>query len=187
MEDECRCVPEPEVDNEPRGEYDAQRMLEAQEQRDRAAMPEQPIAIDEVRYDTNTTQMEPQAQPVTARPTENGAPLIPPMDMQSAAAVPKGKCYIPGNPVFSCARDVPMEQMPMPMPDEWFQGYSQRSVHPMYRTTSSDYGARTPTVHTMPTKFYPMSQEFSGHLGKCGMYRNHSLNCELDKNIVPDH
>ena len=64
MEDECRCVPEPEVDNEPRGEYDAQRMLEAQEQRDRAAMPEQPIAIDEVRYDTNTTQMEPQAQPV---------------------------------------------------------------------------------------------------------------------------
>lgn len=31
-----------------------------------------------------------------------------------------GKCYIPGNPVFSCARDVPMEQMPMPMPDGWY-------------------------------------------------------------------
>jgi len=70
---------------------------------------------------------------------------------------------------------------------EWFQGYSQKPVHPMYRTTNSNYGKRAPTVHTMPTSFNGKSQQFSEKLGKCGNYRNHSLNCAMDKTNVPTH
>ncbi|KAK2165307.1 hypothetical protein LSH36_52g06054 [Paralvinella palmiformis] len=70
---------------------------------------------------------------------------------------------------------------------DWFQGYKSKEQHPMYRTTNREYGAREPSVHTMPTVFHAKSQQFSGDLGKCGMYRNHSLNCASDKSFVPDH
>ncbi|XP_076448465.1 piercer of microtubule wall 1 protein-like [Babylonia areolata] len=67
---------------------------------------------------------------------------------------------------------------------EWFQGYGGKKQHPMYRTSSSTYGGKSPSVHTMPTQFYARSQKFSGHLGSCGMYRNYSLNTEMDKSKV---
>ncbi|PVD24279.1 hypothetical protein C0Q70_14750 [Pomacea canaliculata] len=67
---------------------------------------------------------------------------------------------------------------------EWFQGYGGKNQHPMYRTSNSNYGARAPSVHTMPTQFHAKSQKFSMHLGKCGMYRNCSLNTEVDKSKV---
>jgi len=70
---------------------------------------------------------------------------------------------------------------------DWFQGYSEKPVSALYRTTNSNYGCKKPTVHTMPTTFHAKSQKFSECLGKCGMYRNHSLNCDMDKKIVPDH
>ena len=64
MDEECRCVPEPEEDNEPRGDYDAQQMLEAQERSGQTiTLPEQPPIDNE--FDNNTAQiMEPQSQPV---------------------------------------------------------------------------------------------------------------------------
>lgn len=67
---------------------------------------------------------------------------------------------------------------------EWFQGYSTKKEHPMYRTSSSEYGSRIPTVHTMPITFNARSQKFSEHLGKCGMYRNQSLNTAMDQSRV---
>lgn len=70
---------------------------------------------------------------------------------------------------------------------DWFQGYEGKKVAPMYRTSNADYGNRAPSVHTMPTTFHAKSQQFSLDLGKCGMYRNHSLNCAMDKSNVPDH
>ncbi|WAR25758.1 CI116-like protein [Mya arenaria] len=67
---------------------------------------------------------------------------------------------------------------------DWFQGYGGKTQHPMYRTTAATYGAKTPSVHTMPTSFHCRSQKFSEHLGTCGMYRNHSLNTNLDTSNV---
>lgn len=61
-----------------------------------------------------------------------------------------------------------------------FQGYEHKPQHPMYRTTNKDYGGRPPTVHNMPNSFHAKSQKFSEGLGKCGMFRNHSLNTAKD-------
>ncbi|XP_056633406.1 piercer of microtubule wall 1 protein [Diorhabda carinulata] len=66
----------------------------------------------------------------------------------------------------------------------WFYGYGlQKSPpdHPFYRTTSSDYGRYPPTIHTVPTSFYPTCQEFSKALAKAGNYKNYSLNTGLDR------
>ncbi|XP_060526587.1 piercer of microtubule wall 1 protein [Cylas formicarius] len=64
----------------------------------------------------------------------------------------------------------------------WFYGYGiqKPQEHPFYRTTSSDYGRYPPTIHTVPTSFFPKTQEFSATLAKAGMYRNYSLNTGLD-------
>lgn len=67
---------------------------------------------------------------------------------------------------------------------DWFQGYGGKAQHPMYRTSSAIIGSKPPSVHTVPTQFYCRSQKFSEHLGKCGMYRNHSLNTGMDKTNV---
>ena len=69
---------------------------------------------------------------------------------------------------------------------ELFKGYSTKPVHHIYRTTNSTYGGKSPSVHTMPNAFHAKSHEFSEQLGNCGMYRNHSLNCALDK-TKPGH
>nr|CAX73860.1 hypotheticial protein [Schistosoma japonicum] len=50
-----------------------------------------------------------------------------------------------------------------------------------FKTTSSDYGLFAPNTHTMANYYYPLKGEFSHHLGKCGMYRNHSFNTSMDK------
>ncbi|XP_028398273.1 UPF0691 protein C9orf116 homolog isoform X2 [Dendronephthya gigantea] len=65
-----------------------------------------------------------------------------------------------------------------------FQGYNAKTQHPMYMTSSMEYGSRQPTVHTMPTTFHAKNQKFSEHLGTCGMYRDHSLNTAMDKSVV---
>jgi len=67
---------------------------------------------------------------------------------------------------------------------DWFNGYGGKAQHPMYSTEASRYGGKKPSVHTMPTQFYAKSQKFSEHLGTCGMYRNFSLNTEMDKSKV---
>ncbi|XP_043494585.1 UPF0691 protein C9orf116 homolog [Polistes fuscatus] len=68
-----------------------------------------------------------------------------------------------------------------------FKGYRQDDVplpHPCYRSTSMDYGWYAPTIHTVPTTYYPRNASFSREVGFGGMYRNYSLNTELDKTIV---
>jgi hypothetical protein len=44
---------------------------------------------------------------------------------------------------------------------EWFQGYGSKKQHPMYMTTSAQYGSMAPSVHTVPTQFFARSQKFS--------------------------
>ncbi|XP_068714267.1 piercer of microtubule wall 1 protein-like isoform X2 [Montipora capricornis] len=65
-----------------------------------------------------------------------------------------------------------------------FEGYSTKKQNPMYLTSAMEYGRHRPTVHTMPTSFHAKCQKFTEHLGKCGMYRNQSLNTAMDKSIV---
>ncbi|XP_025106834.1 UPF0691 protein C9orf116-like isoform X1 [Pomacea canaliculata] len=89
-----------------------------------------------------------------------------------------------GNPVVTFTGPLDYKPYKAPSGSEWFQGYGGKNQHPMYRTSNSNYGARAPSVHTMPTQFHAKSQKFSMHLGKCGMYRNCSLNTEVDKSKV---
>ena len=42
-----------------------------------------------------------------------------------------------------------------------FEGYQNKPQHPMYTTTAMVYGAKKPSVHTMPTSFHCKSQSFS--------------------------
>lgn len=46
-----------------------------------------------------------------------------------------------------------------------------------------DYGWYAPTIHTVPTTYYPRSTSFSDEYGRAGMSRNCSLNTELDKTL----
>ncbi|XP_048516046.1 piercer of microtubule wall 1 protein [Athalia rosae] len=67
-----------------------------------------------------------------------------------------------------------------------FQGYRQDDCslpHPCYRSTSMDYGWHAPTIHSVPTSFFPRTNEFTNRLARAGMYRNCSLNTELDKSF----
>ncbi|CAF4373161.1 unnamed protein product [Rotaria sp. Silwood2] len=63
----------------------------------------------------------------------------------------------------------------------WWQGYSKKEPNPLYRTTAQDYGAEKPNIHTMPTVYRTQSSAFTGHLGKCGIYRYQGLNTAVDK------
>jgi len=65
-----------------------------------------------------------------------------------------------------------------------FEGYDIKPQNPMYRTTNMTYGAKPPSVHTMPTSFHARTQKFSEPLGKCGMYRNQGLNTGKDVSLV---
>jgi len=68
---------------------------------------------------------------------------------------------------------------------EVFKGYGQDNPpHPCYWKTSMDYGWYAPTVHTVPTSYYPRNNSFSAELNRAGMYRNCSLNTELDKSLL---
>ncbi|XP_069078529.1 piercer of microtubule wall 2 protein [Pleurodeles waltl] len=83
----------------------------------------------------------------------------------------------PGNPIFSC-------MMP-PSDSSNSLGAKPQSI--LFKTTSGQYGALTPTYEMSPCVYYPMTQYFSDELGKCGMYRNHSLNTALDRSKVYDY
>ena len=64
----------------------------------------------------------------------------------------------------------------------WFQGYgAQKQQNPVFKTSSSSYGSLPPTVHEMPIIYKGKNRRFTEHLGKCGMYRNNSLNTGMDK------
>ncbi|KAF5299300.1 hypothetical protein FQA39_LY02473 [Lamprigera yunnana] len=66
-----------------------------------------------------------------------------------------------------------------------FYGYGiqrQTPEHPLYRTTTSDYGRYPPTVHTITNSFFPSTREFTTVASRGGMYRNYSLNTGKDPN-----
>ncbi|CRK91787.1 CLUMA_CG005418, isoform A [Clunio marinus] len=64
-----------------------------------------------------------------------------------------------------------------------FTGYGiqREQKNCIYKTTSSDYGYFTPTPYSIPTRYYPLNQQFTSHLAQTGMYRNYSLNTNFDK------
>uniref|UniRef100_A0A1Q3FTC6 Uncharacterized protein n=1 Tax=Culex tarsalis TaxID=7177 RepID=A0A1Q3FTC6_CULTA len=64
-----------------------------------------------------------------------------------------------------------------------FKGYGNQKedLNPIYRTSNSDYGYYPPCPHTVPHKYFPKSHKFTGHLYKCGMFRNYSLNTSMDR------
>eukprot|EP01135_Chromosphaera_perkinsii_P006570 Nk52_evm1s547 gene=Nk52_evmTU1s547 len=59
--------------------------------------------------------------------------------------------------------------------------YNVKRQHPLYTTTTSDYGSRKPTFHEMPLRWHGVSQRFSQARLKSGMYRNFSLNTAKDE------
>ncbi|XP_052738323.1 piercer of microtubule wall 1 protein [Bicyclus anynana] len=65
----------------------------------------------------------------------------------------------------------------------WFNGYGCQTNrgHPLYRTSASEYGWYPPGYHSIPNVFFPKNQHFSNYLASAGMYRNYSLNTEMDK------
>lgn len=93
--------------------------------------------------------------------------------------------YNLGNPVFTYASDIPIEMPSIIPPEACLPGYECPPTNLLYRTTSAEYGSTPPTCYSVPAVFYPKTQRFSDHLGKCGMPRNRSLNCGSDKSKVP--
>lgn len=65
--------------------------------------------------------------------------------------------------------------------------YENADTGNVFKCVSYSYRATRPSVHTMPSCFHAKSQNFTEKLGKCGMYRNHSLNTAVDKNKASSH
>ncbi|CAF0791023.1 unnamed protein product [Brachionus calyciflorus] len=64
------------------------------------------------------------------------------------------------------------------------KGYSEKMINPLYKTSNMEYGGKRPNVHTMPVQYHSKSSGFTEHLGKTGMYRNHSLNTAATRSKV---
>eukprot|EP00116_Pleurobrachia_bachei_P018089 sb/3478351/ len=41
------------------------------------------------------------------------------------------------------------------------KGYSEKKPHPIYQTSSSGYGGKKPSVHTMPNQFHGRQSKFT--------------------------
>ncbi|TRY90139.1 hypothetical protein DNTS_033332 [Danionella cerebrum] len=78
-------------------------------------------------------------------------------------------CVSPGNPVFSCM----LKSSPHTLTEE-------KSHKLLFKTTSSEYGARFPNFESSPCSYHPISQTFSQQLGLCGMFQDHSFNTSMD-------
>ncbi|KAG8575765.1 hypothetical protein GDO81_009666 [Engystomops pustulosus] len=104
-----------------------------------------------------------------------GSPDVPGSELKQENS--RSASTMLGNPVFSCTMN------PRTSTSNVFQARAQSIL---FRTTSSEYGAMRPSYEMAPCYHYPVSQQFSQHLGTCGMYRNHSLNTAVDKNRVYD-
>jgi len=97
--------------------------------------------------------------------------------LQSVMSNPEHQCANPGNPVFSCMDKSRSHSSPE-------DPAIARSQNLMFKTTSSDYGARSATFESSPSSYHPISQTFSQHLGLCGMYQDNSFNTSLDHSHV---
>uniref|UniRef100_A0A3B4WS67 Uncharacterized protein n=1 Tax=Seriola lalandi dorsalis TaxID=1841481 RepID=A0A3B4WS67_SERLL len=65
-----------------------------------------------------------------------------------------------------------------------FHGYSQKTNHPLYRTSNQMYGSKRPTVHDIQTQFKVTSRRFSEAMLQSGMYRDHGFNTSVEKTRV---
>uniref|UniRef100_A0A3B4UYX6 Piercer of microtubule wall 1 n=2 Tax=Seriola dumerili TaxID=41447 RepID=A0A3B4UYX6_SERDU len=65
-----------------------------------------------------------------------------------------------------------------------FHGYSQKTNHPLYRTSNQMYGSKRPTVHDIQTQFKVTSRQFSEAMLQSGMYRDHGFNMSVEKSRV---
>ncbi|GAB0090593.1 hypothetical protein DMENIID0001_053310 [Sergentomyia squamirostris] len=62
-------------------------------------------------------------------------------------------------------------------------GAEREDIHPQYRTTNTDYGWHVPPPLD-PQRYFPLKQSFTSQLSKSGMYRNYSLNTQLDGTYI---
>ncbi len=85
-------------------------------------------------------------------------------------------CANPGNAVFSC----------MIKPGSHTSSEEPalaRSQDLMYKTTSSDYGTRSPTFESSPCSYHPIYRASHSTLD-CGMFQDNSFNTSLDHRYV---
>ncbi|KAL6107161.1 pierce2 [Pungitius sinensis] len=81
-------------------------------------------------------------------------------------------CVNPGNPVFSCMMTS--------------AALRSKPQHPLYWTSSREYGLRPPTAESSPCTYHPKSERFSKELFMFGMYRDNTFNTALDRSRVHD-
>ncbi|CAF0791005.1 unnamed protein product [Brachionus calyciflorus] len=98
----------------------------------------------------------------------------------------KQVCFLPGNPVFSCVNPPAAynSKIFVDESEDIMKGYSEKMINPLYKTSNMEYGGKRPNVHTMPVQYHSKSSGFTEHLGKTGMYRNHSLNTAATRSKV---
>lgn len=87
-------------------------------------------------------------------------------------AASRDPCVNPGNPVFSCMMSA--------------AALRAKPQHPLYRTSSREYGLRPPTAECCPCTYHPKNERFSRELFTFGMYRDNSFNTALDRSRVHD-
>ncbi|KNE56072.1 hypothetical protein AMAG_01914 [Allomyces macrogynus ATCC 38327] len=92
-----------------------------------------------------------------------------PVPANSAAAAPSAPPLVASGPGKKGAEDI--------QPPASFVGPVMPKVqHPLFTTTANDYGS-TPATD-FPGRF-TVSQKFTEHLSRSGLYRNYSLNTKI--------
>ncbi|CAF0863456.1 unnamed protein product [Didymodactylos carnosus] len=86
-----------------------------------------------------------------------------PADVTSAFTKQPGKQDSMGS---TCAQKTSDQYKTFDLPGRfdnpgWWDGYSKKAVNPLYTTTSMDYGAEKPNIHTMPTVYRTQSSQFT--------------------------
>jgi len=85
-----------------------------------------------------------------------------------------------GNVVFSCYNKVNEPK------DKTTYNLNAKKQPIMYRTSANAYGEMPMTPDTCALTHNIVDSKFTCHLLTCGMYRNHSLNVELDRTRTID-
>ncbi|KAJ3280315.1 hypothetical protein HK104_000757 [Borealophlyctis nickersoniae] len=119
-------------------------------------------------------EMTPQRDSTGAAPLATGnSPATAAGDLEKRLAREMGKAVwqLKTSDVYRTVGKLPRR---FEEPGVW--RYATKKTHPLYTTTSSQYGQYCPTVHDMPTTFHGQSARFSEHLNQAGPYRNFSLN-----------
>ncbi|GFR86113.1 UPF0691 protein C9orf116-like protein [Elysia marginata] len=96
----------------------------------------------------------------------------------------RGICGTLGNPVFTNTPVAPPEYKAK-LPAHQVHGHPRPVVqHPMYSTTSADYGSCEPYLESTPIFYYPDDQSFTIERAIGGTYEDAHLTTELDKDAL---